>query len=252
MDNAGTGRSWLDRATLTVGIVSSIVTIALTVKNAETRDRIDASEASLHQKTAELDAEIRRRDATIDESKERVERYKWVYSILPDITSTDAARRSAALAIVRLALTKEEAEGLLAGLQQSTDATVRQAAKDNIVTLAAIDSAAIVTLVDQSNAANADSRRSATGKLEREYADSPTAIGLTLERLGPARIKALSPSGLINALYYLARSDPKSWTAENVRAADSVLPVVAAQQLGPQATAELASVKKVVEAARRT
>ena len=115
----------------------------------------------------------------------------------------------------------------------------------------AIDSAAIVTLVDQSNAANADTRRSATGKLERAYADSPTAIGLTLERLGPTRIKAFSPSGLINALYYLARSDPKSWTAENVRAADSVLPVVAAQQLGPQATAELASVRKVVEAARR-
>ena len=39
--------------------------------------------------------------ATIEESKERVERYKWVYGLVPALTEADPTRRNAALAMVR-------------------------------------------------------------------------------------------------------------------------------------------------------
>jgi hypothetical protein len=244
-------KSFLDHITTSVAVLGSLITISLTVWNSHTKEKIDQRETELKAQTASLDAEVRRRTTSVDESKERVERYKWVYSIVPELSAPDASKRNAALAMVRLALTKEEAEGLLAGLQQSPNAQVRQAAEQGAVAIAAIENAELNKLVLQMNAPNADDRRRSTGRLERDFADSSAAISLVLTQLSAAQMDKLSPSGLINSLYYLSRTEPGAWTADEVTVATETIPRIRAKNAGPQTQAELARVEAVVKTATR-
>lgn len=242
---------FLARFSTVVALVSSLVTIGLTVWNTQTKQQIDQREAELKIQTAALDAELKRRSTTVEESKERVDRYKWVYGLVPDLSAPDATKRNAALAMVRLALTKPEAEGLLAGLQQSPNEQVREAAQQGVATIAAIENAELAKLVDQMNAENADERKRATGRLQRDYDDSGVAIGLVLRRLGAAEIDRLSPSGLINALYFLGRTDANAWTQDSIRQAKEVFPQIRARKVGPQTQAALAGAEEVAKRAEK-
>ncbi len=251
MSDLPSQKSWLERATTAVGIAGSLITVALTAWNAQTKQQIDQREADLKMQTAALDAELRRRSTSVEESKERVERYKWVYGLVPELSAADGSKRNAALAMVRLALSKEEAEGLLAGLQQSPDEQVRKAAAQGVVTIANIENAELVRLVSQVNAAGADERRRATGRLQRDFNDSAEAISLALKLLDASQVDKLSPSGLINVLYFLSRTDPRAWTPTEIAAANRVLPGVRARNAGPQTQAELGRVEDTVKAAGR-
>ena len=153
--------------------------------------------------------------------------------------------------MVRLALSKEEAEGLLAGLQQSPDEQVRKAAAQGVATIANIENAELVRLVSQVNAAGSDERRRATGRLQRDFNDSAEAISLALKLLDASQVDKLSPSGLINVLYFLSRTDPRAWTPTEIAAANRVLPGVRARNAGPQTQAELGRVEDTVKAAGR-
>ena len=243
--------SFLARFSTSVALASSLVTIGLTVWNTQTKQQIDQREAELKIQTAALDAELKRRSTTVEESKERVDRYKWVYGLVPDLSASDATKRNAALAMVRLALTKPEAEGLLAGLQQSPNEQVREAAQQGVATIAAIENAELAKLVDQMNADNADERKRATARLQRDYDDSSVAIGLVLRQLGAAEIDRLSPSGLINALYFLGRTDAYAWTQDTIRQAKEVFPQIRARKVGPQTQTALAGAEEVAKRAEK-
>lgn len=251
MDTQGTTRSWFDRIVAGVGVLGTLVTIVLTIWNAQTKQLIDQREADLKIQSAALDAELRRRSTSVEESKERVERYKWVYSLVPELSVQDGAKRNAALAMVRLALSKEEADGLLAGLQQSPNEEVRKAAAQSVATIAKIENAEIVRLVSQMNAPGVDERRRATGRLQRDFNDSADAIVEALKLLNSDQIDKLSPSGLINVLYFLSRTDPRAWTQDARSLAGQVLPLVRARNAGPQTQAELSRVEETLKAAAR-
>lgn len=242
-------RSWLDRIAAGVGVLGTIVTILLTIWNTHTKQQIEQLEANLSIQNAALDAEVRRRSTSVEESKERVERYKWVYGLVPELSAQDGARRNAALAMVRLALSKQEAEGLLAGLQQSPNEEVRKAAAQGVVTIANIETAEIVRLVSQMNSPGVDERRRATGRLQRDFKDSAEAIVAALKLLQSDQIDKLSPNGLINVLYFLSRTDPSAWTPEARSLAEQVLPLVRARNPGTQTRAELARVEDTIKAA---
>lgn len=79
------GKHWIEHAGLWVGTIGSVVTIALTVFNAKAKQDIDVSQ----QKIQEVEVLLRERSARLEESKERVERYKWVLSLLPSLTEKD-------------------------------------------------------------------------------------------------------------------------------------------------------------------
>ena len=251
MIDAPKRQSWLERASVSVGILGTLITVVLTVWNARAKEEIDRRQAELSQRTMDLEAEIKRRSATIEESKERVERYKWVYGLVPALTEADPTRRNAALAMVRLALSTEEAQALLSGLQQSPNPEVVKAATQGFREIAAIADAEIARLVAQMNSPNADESKRATGRLERDYEDSSQAIGLVLDRLKPPNLATLSPSGFLNTLYYLARTNPKSWSTEQVQAADALLAAVRDRATGSQSKPELAALEAVVTKARR-
>lgn len=242
---------FLTRLSTIVALAGSLITIVLTVWNAQTKQLIDQREVELQAQTAALDAELRQRSTVIEESKERVDRYKWVYGLVPDLSASDAAKRNAALAMVRLALTKTEAEGLLAGLQQSPNEQVREAAQQGVATIAAIENAELVRLVQQMNAANADDRKRATGRLQRDFNDSAAAIELVLQQLGPGQVDQLSPSGLINALYFLGRTDPQAWTQEAIRRAAQAFPQIRARNPGPQTQSALVGAESIAKRAEK-
>lgn len=241
----------LARLSTGVALAGSVITIVLTVWNAQTKQQIDQREAQLKVQTAALDAELRQRSTNIEESKERVDRYKWVYGLVPDLSATDAAKRNAALAMVRLALTKAEAEGLLAGLQQSPNEQVREAAQQGVATIAAIENAELAKLVNQMNADTADERKRAAARLLRDYDDSTVAIGLVLRRLGANEIDSLSPSGLVNALYFLGRTDSYAWSQDAIRQAKEVFPQLRARKIGPQTQSALAGAEEVARRAEK-
>jgi len=114
--NPGKLGAWL-------GAAGSVVTIALTIWNVHTKDRIDATEERL--KLSE--AELHERAQEVEESKEQVARYAWVRSLFPDLRSRDSQDRTLTLALIRLALKPDEAKALLAGLAQSSDKNLQAA-----------------------------------------------------------------------------------------------------------------------------
>jgi hypothetical protein len=47
----------------------------------------------------------------------------------------------------------------------------------------------------------------------------PTSHAQVLKTFEPDQIASLSPSGIINGLYYLSDTDPSTWNAQQVAAA---------------------------------
>lgn len=114
-------RSFSDQLGFWIGIAGSFVTIILTVWNTHTKTQIDKREEDLKA----LEIKLMERTTGIEESKERVDRYKWVLSLFPSLNGIDEKERNFTLNLARLALTKEEAEQLFAGLQASSDTALR-------------------------------------------------------------------------------------------------------------------------------
>jgi hypothetical protein len=98
-------KSFGERASFWVGVLGSLVTVVLTLWNGYTKQQIDRREEDLKA----LELTLQERSTGVEESRERVDRYKWVLSLFTDLGSTDERKRNFALSLVRLALTKEEA-----------------------------------------------------------------------------------------------------------------------------------------------
>jgi len=242
-DTTGEGKSGskrlLDRIGVFVGTIGSVVTIVLTLWNAQTKHEIDQRQEELQ----ELELQLKARTTGVEESKERVERYKWVLTLLPSLTEQDANKRNFTVALVRLALTKDEAEQLFAGLRQSASEEVRMAAQQGIE---AIETQELARLVSQINADSADVRKRAVAALERDYSSSSTAITSVIELYGPDRLSKLSPSGAINGMYYLSKTDPQSWTPENLQHAREAIARVRERGAGPQTSAAIETAEKLI------
>jgi hypothetical protein len=229
-----------DRISLWVGVAGSIVTVALTIFNAQTKNRIDQREESLR----ELETQLKQRSAAIEESKERVERYKWVLTLLPSLTDTDGSKRNFTVALVRLALTNDEAKQLFAGLQLSSDQGVRKAAQEGFVS---IENQEVSRLVLQMNAVSPEDRKAAVAALEHEFAASPVAVSLALDLLEPVRISSISPSGIINVLYFLSSTDEQAWTKATADRAREAMVRVNARNAGPQTSASIARLAELIK-----
>jgi hypothetical protein len=74
-------------------------------------------------------------------------------------------------------------------------------------------------LVQQLNDQSADVRKSAGGRLARDYRADPQAIRLVLDTFAEGNLESLSADGRINALYFLNRTDDSVWTDDLKRQA---------------------------------
>jgi hypothetical protein len=216
-----------EQITMLAGVIGSVVTIALTVSNARTKAQIDAREEELKA----LEIQLKERSTGIEESKERVDRYKWVLGLFPDLNDTDEKKRNFTVSLIRLALTRSEAEQLFASFQTSSDKQLQSVGQSGIT---AIQNEPIALLVSQMNASTADLRKSAVATLERDYKSSSQAITLTLRAYEPERIDNLSPSGVINGLYFLSATDPMAWDPQQIELGKQAGLRVEARGAGPQ------------------
>lgn len=228
-----------------VGIIGSVVTVVLTLWNVYTKSEIDKREAELQQ----LEIKLKERTTGVEESKERVDRYKWVLSLFPTLNSKDAKERNFTLNLARLALTNEEAEQLFASLQASTDSVLRSIGETGIKS---IENEPINLLVSQLNAGKSSARIAAYNKLTTEYDSSHQAVVIALRTFDDSNIGNLSESAIINGLYFLSRTEVAAWERPNLKIAKDVLAKVRAKKSGKQTQAAIdaldAKLKKVESA----
>ncbi|MHA6248903.1 hypothetical protein ACXYMU_13250 [Pontibacter sp. CAU 1760] len=217
-----------------VGIIGSLVTIVLTIWNTHTKSLIDKRESELQA----LEMKLKERTTGVEESKERVDRYKWVLSLFPALNGKDENERNFTLNLARLALTKDEAEQLFAGLQASSDTALRSIGQTGI---AAIQNEPITMLVSQMNANTAQVRKSAVATLVRDYGASPQAITNTLRMYDARNINSLSPSAIINGLVYLSTTEPAAWDKQQLQTGRQVAATIEARKPGSQTRAVLMS-----------
>jgi hypothetical protein len=234
--------SWfrMEKLSTFVGVVGSIITISLTLWNTHTKSLIDEREGRLK----ELEAGLKERSTGIEESKERVDRYKWVFSLFGELNDKDERKRNFTISLIRLALTTTEAEQLFTSLQTSSDKGLQEVGQTGI---AAIQVGPIIQLTAQLNASTPELRKSAVAALERDYKSSPQAIAQVLKTFEPDQIASLSPSGIINGLYYLSDTDPSTWNAQQVAAAKQAIARIEAKGAGPQTKSSLDALRSLLQ-----
>ncbi|AYL97403.1 hypothetical protein [Mucilaginibacter celer] len=227
--------------TVWIGIISSIITIILTVYTTSNKVRLDKLENSLNERSTE-----------VEESKERVARYQWVYSLYGDLNSTDVRRKNFAVGLITLALNDNESKKLFSALQTSTDTVLQSVGQSGLRALKAstvnTELASLISKVDTSNTA---ARISAVGELEKKYASSPEAITQILNFYSSGNIATLSPDGIINGLYFLNRTDPTVWSQQQIQQGQDIMQRILALKPGPNTAKELKKFKTILETAAR-
>jgi len=224
--------SFTERVTIWVGIIGSIVTILLTIWNAHTKSLIDEKEQYLKA----LEVSLKERVTKIEESKERVDRYKWVLSLFPALNDEDEKKRNFTLSLTRLALTEDEAAKLFANLQASPSKELQLVGQNGY---AAIQNEVIALLVTKMNESTSKVRNDALATLKRDYKDSSQAITMTLQSYDPTRIDGLSPQGMINGLLFLNETDPVIWNRLQLETAKQIAKRIEERGPGPQTKKEL-------------
>ncbi|PWK75312.1 hypothetical protein LX99_03805 [Mucilaginibacter oryzae] len=227
--------------TVWIGIVSSIITIILTVYTTSNKVRLDKLENSLNERSTE-----------IEESKERVARYQWVYSLYGDLNSTDVRRKNFAVGLITLALNDNESKKLFSALQTSTDTVLQSVGQSGLRALKAsainTELASLISKVDTSNTA---ARISAVGELEKKYASSPEAITQILNFYSNENISTLSPDGIINGLYFLNRTDPTVWSQQQVQQGQDIIQRILALKPGPNTEREVKKFRVILQTAAK-
>lgn len=234
-ESRGSKTSYMRRATGWVGIFGSIVTIALTVWNAHTKSQID-----------DVEIKLRARLAEIEESKERVDRYKWILSLFPELTDKDPIKRGFTVSLTMLALTESEATRLFASLQTSSIPELQLAGRSGN---AAIQNEAVAQLVSRMNAATAAVRNDALERLKSDYKASSQAVTLTLQTFDKNAIDGLSPQGMINGLLFLNVTELPIWSAQQLETARQAVINIEKRGPGPQTRVELDRFKALLKTA---
>ena len=100
----------------------------MTVLNYNLNREIESSKIRLEEMKLELEAKTH----DLEVSREKTERYEFVYKVLPDILNKDKTQVVLTTNLISLALTDEEANKLFVGLSNSDDEKVQNIGKTAI------------------------------------------------------------------------------------------------------------------------
>lgn len=114
-----------NKLSIWIGIISSVVTIALTILNYNLNKKISEAEIEI----SRIETELKQKSLELDASREKTERYEFVYKVLPDILNKDKTQVVLTTNLISLALTEEEANKLFVGLSNSDDEKVQSIGK---------------------------------------------------------------------------------------------------------------------------
>lgn len=202
-----------------LGIAGTVTTIILTIYNAYIKNNIDTIEAG-----------IKSRSADLEKSRADIERNTRVLSLFNDMTSEDNKKKNLTIGLISLVLDQNESQKLFSALQSSQDKNLNTFGTIGIKLL---QNKPIESLIAQMNENTADRRKAAVAKLESEYKASNQAVKLVLNMFDQ-RINQLSPSGIINGLYFLSATDLSAWDRPSVGEAKYVIDVIKKRQIGDQ------------------
>jgi hypothetical protein len=227
---ANTAGSHVGKVSMFLGIISTVVTLALTALNAfwsheigKTDQRLKLEAAKLEEKKIEID----RQNLAITEGKERIARFAFVQNLFGAVLNEkDPGQRTLAINLINLTLTESEATKLFAGLQTSQDKRAQEVG--NIGS----DLVGITNLVVQVDAAAKQSRLGAVSTLIKNYSGDSRAVEQMLSLLEAPKSVELSSSGRINALVFLRNTDRSAWTPALLLRAEKIL----APMLGNEST----------------
>lgn len=231
-----TEKSLVERLTLWVGIIGSVITMTLTIYNYRTKTQIEEAEARLKVVQADVATKAEQREAF----KEKVSRYTWIRSLFPDLVDeTDEKKRNFTVSLVRLSLDPNEAEGLFAALQASASKELQIVGRTGLNAIENEQVTELAERINQINAATAEIRKKTVADLLRGYKSSSQAITLVLKLYDEGKIEKLSTSGLINGIFFLNGTDVSAWNSEQIQLAAEVIGRVKGKEIGPQTQAVL-------------
>jgi len=218
-----------------IGVITSVITIILTIYTTSNKVRLD-----------QLETDFKDRSTKVEESKERVERYKWVYSLYNDLNDVDKRKKNFTVGLITLALTDVESKKLFSALQTSGDTVLQSVGQSGLKALKAIGNEDLTALVSKIDTSSSADRIKAVGELENKYASSSPAITMVLNLYNPDNIATLSPDGIINGLYYLNRTNVKVWNKQQIKQGQDAAVRIAALNPGKNTSKELANFKSLL------
>lgn len=93
------------------------------------------------------------------------------------------------------------------------------------------------------NTNTANVRKSSVAVLARDYESSSPAISLVLRTLEKDNIDNLSPSGIINSLYFLSSTDPIAWERQQQTLGKQIISTIESLNPGSQTRQSLNAFK---------
>lgn len=220
---------WIALVGSIVTIVLTILTIVLTIYNNNTKTKIDEAEARLKNTQAEVAA----KETVREDKKEKVARYTWIRSLLPDlIDEKDEKKRNFTISLVKQLLEKNEAEDLFTSLQASSTKELQAVGKTGLNVIQNEQALELAQRISQINADTMEVRKKAL--LLSNYKSSE-AIDIVARLYEEQRIDKLSPSGIINGLVFLAATDPRVWSTEQLLTVEKIPQRLATKNVGPEA-----------------
>lgn len=85
-DNEKAVKSVVDKITIWIGVISSVITISLTIVNTIIQNRIQDKDREL--KNWEM--RLKEDQKNLEASKEKVSRYSWIQKLIPDLIDDNA------------------------------------------------------------------------------------------------------------------------------------------------------------------
>ena len=238
-EDKGTGQTgkplFSSTVTAWIGVITSVITIILTIYTTSNKVRLD-----------QLETDFKDRSTKVEESKERVERYKWVYSLYNDLNDVDKRKKNFTVGLITLALTDVESKKLFSALQTSGDTVLQSVGQSGLKALKAIGNEDITALVSKIDTSSSADRIKAVGELENKYASSSPAITMVLNLYNPDNITTLSPDGIINGLYYLNRTNARVWNKQQIKQGQDAAVRIAALNPGKNTSKELVNFKSLL------
>ena len=199
-----------------LAVISTVVTVTLTVLNAQWSREADAKAQALNKRLQQREQELKLQQLQLDAGKDKLARYSFVQNLFSGVLGQNPAQKNLTVNLIALALTSDEAQKLFSGLEGSEN----QAAKE-VGSLG--NTVALGGLILQMNDAVKESRIGAVDQLIRNYKTNSAAVDQAIKLIEQPQLASLSASGRINVLFFLRSTDPSTWSQDSISRAEKAI-----------------------------
>lgn len=221
-------------------VAAPLATLALGYFTFQSQRQVDELQRRADEQHAVLQEEISARSQDMERERDRVETYRFVATLGPQMTGGTESERSFTRAVITAVL-REEAPALFGAMQGSKDPAISEAGA------AGLNEGGVEMIVGRLNHASRTVRAVAVADLLHGYLDSPLTVDALLAQLGAEQLGELTPQGIVNCLYILRRTSPAAWDQGDVASAQEAMAGVRGRDPGKDTLNELAELRKLLD-----